>query len=154
MNRFQNVIFGQKAFIVKGDKLLIVKRKDVDILSGIWDVPGGKLENTDSLSEGLAREVNEETGLNLVRIRLIISTSKFVGRVGDHPTIFRNIYLCTAEGKVQLSKEHSEFKWIKLDKIDQYRFPDEDDFQASLKKLPEIVNAMTTKTDVILSEIF
>ncbi len=109
MNKFNNVIFGQKAFVLKDGKILIIKRKDVDIFSGMWDVPGGKIESEDTLSGAIAREIKEETGLKLTKILLILSTSKFTESLGDHPTISRNIYLCRAKGEVELSSEHSEF---------------------------------------------
>jgi len=140
MNRFHNVIFGQKAFIINDAKeVLIIKRKNVDIFQGYWDVPGGKIEEGDSLFQGLAREIKEEVGLKLERIILCLSTSKFEGSMGDHPQIFRNIYLCRAEGKVLLSSEHEQYKWVKALDLANYNFPEDNDFQFALKNLVHIL---------------
>lgn len=152
MNRFNNVIFGQKAFVLWNGKLLIMKRKNVDIFSGLWDVPGGKVEEDDDLFSGIAREIKEETGLELQKILLILSTTKFKGALADHPIIFRNIYLCLADGEVALSNEHSEYKWVSPKELQEYKFSDDHDFQEVLKKLPEVVE--TIDLNKSYSELF
>jgi 8-oxo-dGTP diphosphatase len=147
MNRFNNVIFGQKAFIIKDNKVLIIKRKAVDIFGGMWDVPGGKLEDEETLFKGISREIKEETGLSLTKILLVLSTSKFNSSKGDRPVIFRNIYLCSAEGEVTLSKEHSEFIWVKPEDLSKYNFPGDEDFQSVIKKMPGILKAISPDVD-------
>lgn len=45
------------------DLFLIVKRNENDDLyPGAWEFPGGHLENGETLSEGLKRELREEIG--------------------------------------------------------------------------------------------
>ena len=55
------------------NQVLLAKRsKTEDIYPGLWCIPGGKLENTDScLEEGLRREVKEEIGIEISDITLI-----------------------------------------------------------------------------------
>jgi 8-oxo-dGTP diphosphatase len=143
IDRLNNVIFGQKAFIYKDGKVLIIKRKNVEIFSGIWDVPGGKVKSNDNnLLKSLSREIREEVGLKLTKIIFILSTSKFEGSSEDHPIIFRNIYLCLAKGNIKLSNEHSEFLWVKPEDLKEYIFPDTQDFQRVLKRMPSIIKSV------------
>jgi 8-oxo-dGTP pyrophosphatase MutT (NUDIX family) len=143
MNRFNNVIFGQKTFIINDEKkILIMTRKNEVVYEDIWDIPGGKLEDNNSLYESIKREVKEETGLTLTKIISVISTSKFVGIVEDKPLIFRNIYLSKAEGEIHLSDEHSEFKWISTEELDKFTFIPDKDFQDALKLLPEVLKSI------------
>lgn len=142
MNRFNNVIIGQKAFIVRGNKILILKRKEVDVFRGFWDVPGGKLEDGDSLLTGIAREIKEEAGLDLTKIILVLSSTKFDGQVADRPVVIRNIYLCSAIGQVEISKEHSEFKWVDVEDVAKYKFPDQEDIQDVIHRLPGVVKSL------------
>ncbi|HMF32488.1 MAG TPA: NUDIX domain-containing protein, partial [Candidatus Lokiarchaeia archaeon] len=56
-----------KAIIRDEDKFLILKKSDlVDIYPGQWDLPGGRLEEGETWDEGLAREVWEETALEVL----------------------------------------------------------------------------------------
>ncbi len=134
MHNFNNVIFGQKAFILnnKGE-VLILKRNKVSVYNNAWDVPGGKVEDEETLLEALQREVYEETGLKLEKIVCILTSSRFQGSSEDKPWILRNTYLCQATGKIKLSEEHLEYKWVKPAELGEYEFPTDKDFQTALK---------------------
>src|SRR3972149_10863004 len=139
MPNFNNTIFGQKAFIIDTEKkLLVLKRSNSKVYNEYWDVPGGKLEQTDTLLSGITREIKEETGLKLKRILAILTTTKFMGISKDKPIGFRNIYLCETSGKVVLSEEHSEYKWVSVKEIDKKQFPPDKDFQQALQLLSVI----------------
>lgn len=150
MNRhFFNLIIGQKAVIVNDKKeLLILKRKNVDVYHELWDFPGGKLEEKDTLFEGLSREVLEETGLKIENFILILSSSKFTGVSSDKPTILRNIYLCKANGEVKLSDEHSEFKWIRAEKLKNYKFQPDEDINNVIETLIKSLNSIDTGSNI------
>ncbi len=143
MNRFNNVIFGQKAFILNDKReILLLKRSKGEIYQNSWDVPGGKLEDADDLLKAVTREIKEECGLELKRILLVLSSSKFQGTAADSPLVFRNIYLASAEGQVKLSNENSEYKWVKVSELHNYSFPPDADYQAVLLKIPEIITTI------------
>ena len=55
--------------IDKGRALLI--RRGSEPLRGQWSIPGGTLELGESLQEGVARELHEETGLDVRVLELI-----------------------------------------------------------------------------------
>ena len=57
-------IVGVGAVIVKAGKLLLVKRR-YEPLAGRWSIPGGTLELGETLETGIAREMREETGLEI-----------------------------------------------------------------------------------------
>jgi 8-oxo-dGTP diphosphatase len=141
MNTFNNVIFGQKAFIINDEgKILIVKRDKEIIYVDKWDVPGGKLDNDEKLSEAISREISEEVGLKLEKVVCTLSSSKFKGKLGDNLIIYRNIYLCRAKGKINLSPEHSEYKWVLPQELKNYEFPDDKDLLEIIKTLPQILS--------------
>ena len=58
------------AVIVHEGLVLLVKRR-YEPLAGRWSLPGGTLELGETLEAGLAREMQEETGLN-VRVGPVI----------------------------------------------------------------------------------
>lgn len=145
MNTFNNVIFGQKAFIINDEgEILIVKRDKEIIFVDKWDIPGGKLENDETLFEAISREIVEEVDLKLERIICTLSSSKFEGKLGDKLIIYRNIYLCKASGKVKLSPEHSEYKWVAPEDLRNFKFADDKDLVDILNTLPQILSNLNT----------
>ncbi len=52
------------AFIAYQKKLFWVQR-DLQPQRGLWAIPGGFLENNETLAEGAARELREESGVDI-----------------------------------------------------------------------------------------
>jgi 8-oxo-dGTP diphosphatase len=63
-------IVGVGAVVVDRNRVLLVQRGQ-EPLKGKWSLPGGMLELGESLSDGVAREIREETGLNVEVLELI-----------------------------------------------------------------------------------
>jgi len=57
-------VVGVGAVIVRDGKVVLIKRR-FDPLAGEWSLPGGRLELGETLAAGVAREVLEETGLEV-----------------------------------------------------------------------------------------
>ena len=55
--------------LIEDEKLLLVKQKVSDKRN--WSLPGGKLEQGETIEQGVIREMKEETGLNVEIIRLL-----------------------------------------------------------------------------------
>lgn len=53
------------AILRRGDSVLIAHRHSKDLLGGMWEFPGGSIEDGESLEECLRREIGEELGAQL-----------------------------------------------------------------------------------------
>ncbi len=100
---------GLKALIEKEGKFLILTHA-----KGRYDLPGGKIQSMENLNEELAREVLEETGLE-IQIGKPFSIWK-------HPYAQINVLLagfkCTFKsGEVKLSDEHRAYSWMTKEEI-------------------------------------
>jgi len=103
-----------KAFIVRDNKLLIIKRSDDEAyMPSVWEIPGGKIDPGEDPHLGLKREAKEETGLNIEIIKPL--NVQFFQRE-DLGAITMIIFECNADkGDVILNKkEHSDYKWVDL----------------------------------------
>ena len=60
------------AFIRKGD-LLLVARRGNEPAKGTLDLPGGFVDMDETAEEGMSREIQEETGLVITRLRYLFS---------------------------------------------------------------------------------
>lgn len=102
------------AAIVDGDRVLAIRRRD----NGKWEPPGGTLEPHETVTEGLRREVLEETGLKITPGPL----------TGVYKNMTRGIlalvFRCDVfSGEALPSDEVSETRWINRDEIVQLLDP-------------------------------
>ena len=105
------------AIVVDRGRVLLVRRSR-EPLKGKWSIPGGILELGESLAEGVAREVLEETGLRVEPVELIElvdrihrESSQGGPRVQYHYVIAD--YLCRViEGSLQASSDADAVRWV------------------------------------------
>jgi 8-oxo-dGTP diphosphatase len=112
MDNFRNAA---KAFIVQDGKLFMMKRRPNDPHKpGKLDIPGGRLELGEDPFEGLKREAREEINLE-IEIIMPLCVKHFVREDGQKITL--TIYWCKLlSGEVKLSEEHTEQKWMHMEK--------------------------------------
>ena len=103
-----------KAIILDDDgKALLLKRgMTAPSFPGKWDLPGGHIHYGESKKLGLAREVHEETGLEVTKSTLF-----------PYDSIPNQFFFVVKDwqGEVQLSFEHDDFAWVDLKtELDDY----------------------------------
>lgn len=115
-------------------QLLIAKRQDDKHQGGKWEFPGGKLEQGESPLTALKRELDEELGIQVEQARPLIKISH------DYPekTIVLDVWEVTQFAGEAHGKEGQTVKWIKLDEIDQYEFPEANLPIITAVKLPSV----------------
>jgi 8-oxo-dGTP diphosphatase len=108
---------GVKVLIKKENKYLFLRRhKNFKSGAPEWDIPGGRIEPEEALSDALAREVYEETALVLDKpAELLAAQDIFVPSKSLH--VVRLTYQAPASGKVSISNEHDEYKWMTQEEI-------------------------------------
>jgi len=57
--------------LYQGDKILLVQSRRLDELSK-WELPGGKIEEYESYVTAARRELREETGIRLAKVRPLL----------------------------------------------------------------------------------
>lgn len=106
-------IVGIGAVVVERGRVLLVRRGR-EPLKGHWTLPGGVLEVGESLTAGVAREVLEETGLQVETVELVELVDRIhreSGRVRYHYVIAD--YLCRVTGGVlQAASDADAVRWV------------------------------------------
>jgi 8-oxo-dGTP diphosphatase len=105
------------------NSILIVKRNSDDFLPGIYELPGGDLMPGESITEGLSREVLEETNLE-IKIGEYIGHFDYSSETGRTKRQFNFLLTPTSSRSVKLSSEHQDYTWITKDQIDNYEITD------------------------------
>ncbi len=104
---------GVGAVIVEAGRVLLVRR-GAEPLKGHWSLPGGLLEVGESLTEGVQREVWEETGLEVEPLELIELLDRIHredNRVRYHYVIAD--YLCRVTGgQLQAASDADAVRWV------------------------------------------
>jgi 8-oxo-dGTP diphosphatase len=101
-------------------KVLMVKRADNDtFLPGVYELPGGGTDFNEDPTEGLKREIREETGLEVNVDHPLTAFSFMMEHEGVEKHTVEIIYLCQFLGdqQVKLSFEHSDYRWINFDEL-------------------------------------
>ena len=91
-------LVGVGAVVVDHGRVLLIRRGR-EPLKGHWTLPGGALELGESLTDGVAREVLEETGLEVEPIELVELVDR-IHREGERVRYHYVIadYLCRVTG--------------------------------------------------------
>ncbi|WP_063062596.1 NUDIX hydrolase [Nocardia sienata] len=98
--------------VFRDGKLLVVRRVPGAYLGGMYELPGGGVESGESLTEGVARELLEETGLVARRITDFLGWFDYATRTKAKVRKFS--FLAEAEpGEITLDPaEHDDYAWI------------------------------------------
>lgn len=110
-------IVGVGAVVVDAGRVLLVQRGR-EPLKGKWSLPGGMLELGESLHEGVVREVEEETGLQVEPLELLELLDRIVReqtpegeRVRFHYVIAD--YLCRVTGgTLKAASDAAAVRWV------------------------------------------
>ena len=105
-------VVGGLVFHPDGERILLVKASR-GFTKGMWNVPGGFVTYAERPEEGMAREMEEETGLTIRLERLLgVFTQKF----GSPYYMRGHMYLCralTTDLRLQMD-EIAEAQWFPL----------------------------------------
>ncbi|WP_410510610.1 A/G-specific adenine glycosylase [Nodosilinea sp. E11] len=101
------------------DQILIDRRKQEGLLGGLWEFPGGKLEPGETIEACIAREIQEELGMEIaVGDRLCTVTHAY-----SHFKVTLNVHHCTHLSGDPQAIECDEVRWVTLDTIEEFPFP-------------------------------
>lgn len=106
------------AVIIEEGKLLIARRGEGFDQAGLWELPGGKAEEGETLRECLSRELKEELGITASIGDEIIRVG-IPGREGKMELVALKADI--EEGR-PMAAEHSEIAWISSDELESYKF--------------------------------
>ena len=110
-------IIGVGAVVVDQGRVLLVQRGH-EPSKGKWSLPGGMLELGESLTQGVAREVKEETGLNVEAIELVELIDRIHKESGPSGQSVRYHYviadyLCRVlGGTLQAASDADAARWV------------------------------------------
>jgi len=122
----QTIVHIIVAVIVKDDRVLISKRAENVHQGGLWEFPGGKVEAGENGEQALLREIKEELGITIKKVRPLI---KITHHYADKSVLLDTLLVSQFDGKNYESDalltglEGQAVKWVKRSDLAAYQFP-------------------------------
>lgn len=107
------------AIIKDGEKILIAQRSQNDSYPGLFEFPGGGIEDSETAIECLERELMEELNIKVKNIQYY---KTFEGSP-DKPTHQFECYKSDYIPGIIILNEHTSYKWIPLSAINRDELP-------------------------------
>jgi ADP-ribose pyrophosphatase YjhB (NUDIX family) len=112
-------IVGVGGVVVQHGRVVLVRRAKAP-RAGEWSIPGGMLELGETLRAGVARELEEETGLK-VTSEAVLDVFDSIVTDADGKTQYHYVlvdYLCSvAGGELRAASDVSEVRWATLEEV-------------------------------------
>ena len=103
----------------KAKSILLAKRPDHLHQGGLWEFPGGKLEQGEEPRDALSRELKEELDIELLAANPLMDVSHDYG----DKAVFLDIWQVNDFKGQEQGLEDQELRWVPLAELDQYAFP-------------------------------
>ena len=106
------------AVIEKDGKVLVARRRKGLIAEGLWEFPGGKLEEGEDPRRGLERELEEELGVR-ARAGEHLCTVPFSGSLKSFELVVFRTELLSDGFRMT---DHDEIRWLAPAEMDESQF--------------------------------
>ncbi len=103
------------AVIVAKGRVFAAQRREGDMRGGTWEFPGGKIEPGESAPACLARELQEELGIQVDVGPLLITVDHTYSDLRIHLHAFQ----CEITQGQPRAKEHQALRWLARQEIEQ-----------------------------------
>lgn len=112
------------ALLDKESRILLTERPQGKSLAGLWEFPGGKIEQGETPEASLVRELEEELGVHVQASNLLPLT--FASHNYETFHLLMPLYLCSHYEGIAQGREGQNLKWVFIDDLDKYPMPDAD----------------------------
>lgn len=106
--------------------ILLSKRKNTSTYAGMWEFPGGKIEDGETPIVALQREIYEELDIKLTNIEDLSVYLHSEHSINSHTIIDLMFYICRSYQGTIVGKEGQEVKWIPITEIVDITMPPAD----------------------------
>ena len=120
-----------KSVVIRGDQVVLLRNERDE-----WELPGGKLEPSESPQVCVAREIAEELRLQVEPSALL---DTWVYCITTEVRVLIVTYGCseTIEVEAVLSHEHKQLRWFPLSQVPALRMPE--GYKASIRSWAEVL---------------
>lgn len=121
------------AAIIKKDNKILATQRGYGEFEGLWEFPGGKIEDGETKEEALVREIKEELNADIIVEKFALDLE------WQYPNfyLYMSCFECVLESDIELL-EHMGARWLSLDELDTVEW-----IQADIKAVNYIKESLT-----------
>lgn len=119
------VLVSACALLDADNRILLAQRPEGKSMAGLWEFPGGKVEDGETPEETLIRELNEELGI--VTWETCLAPLSFASFSYEKFHLLMPLYICRKWDGQPQSRENQELKWVRANKLRDYPMPPADE---------------------------
>ena len=113
------------ALVDSDGRVLIAERPAGKAMAGLWEFPGGKVEDGERPEETLIRELKEELGI--VVSEPCLAPLAFASHAYPGFHLLMPLYVCRRWEGTALPKEGQRLAWVKPNRLKDYPMPPADE---------------------------
>ena len=117
-------IVAAAALIDVDGRILIAKRPKNKYLGGLWEFPGGKLEDKEKAEDALIRELSEE--LNIKTWKSCLAPLTFSTHNYTEFNLLLLLFVCRKWDGIIIANEGQEIKWVYPGELNKFPMPEAD----------------------------
>jgi 8-oxo-dGTP diphosphatase len=119
------VLVAACALIDADKRVLIARRPHGKPLAGLWEFPGGKIEEGETPEDTVIRELREELSVKVTKSCLAPLTFSSHDYLEFH--ILLSLFVCRRWEGTPALREVQEFKWVRANRLRDYAMPPADE---------------------------
>lgn len=113
------------ALVDSDRRVLIAQRPEGKSLAGLWEFPGGKLEEGETPEVALIRELEEE--LCISTKSACLAPVSFASHSYETFHLLMPLYVCRKWQGTPVAREHAALKWVRPQALRDYPMPPADE---------------------------
>ena len=113
------------ALVDADGRVLLAERPAGKPMAGLWEFPGGKVEEGERPEDTLIRELNEELGIVIKEACLAPLT--FASHTYADFHLIMPLYVCRRWEGIVTAQEGQRFAWVRPNRLREYPMPPADE---------------------------
>lgn len=122
--QIETVLVVAAALVDRDGRVLLAQRPDGKPMAGLWEFPGGKVEQGELPEFALMRELEEELGIE-TRPSCYLPAG-FASHTYESFHLLMPLYVCRAWKGIPKAKDHQRLKWVRPHDMKEYSMPEAD----------------------------